>query len=219
MRLSCPASMAGLSYGFTMLRKDSSLATTAVTPSSPQSSQITRLVDQVSTIIVGKHEQVTLSVICLLSSGHLLIEDVPGVGKTTLSHALAHSLGLSAARVQFTADLLPSDLIGVSVYDRHKEDFIFHPGPVFAQVLLADEINRAGPRTQSALLEAMEERQVSAGGEAPPLASPVFRDRHPESGGPVGHTSSAGVAVGPLRHAPVAGLPRSGRRARAAGGR
>ena len=85
--------MAGLSYGFTMLRKDSSLATTAVTPSSPQTSQITRLIDQVSTIIVGKHEQVTLSVICLLASGHLLIEDVPGVGKTTLSHALAHSLG------------------------------------------------------------------------------------------------------------------------------
>ena len=166
--------MAGLSYGFTMLRKDSSLATTAVTPSSPQTSQITRLIDQVSTIIVGKHEQVTLSVICLLASGHLLIEDVPGVGKTTLSHALAHSLGLSFSRIQFTADLLPSDLIGVSVYDRHKEDFIFHPGPVFAQVLLADEINRAGPRTQSALLEAMEERQASAEGETRPLPSPFF---------------------------------------------
>ena len=166
--------MAGLSYGFTMLRKDSSLATTAVTPSSPQTSQITRLIDQVSTIIVGKHEQVTLSVICLLASGHLLIEDVPGVGKTTLSHALAHSLGLSFSRIQFTADLLPSDLIGVSVYDRHKEDFIFHPGPVFAQVLLADEINRAGPRTHSALLEAMEERQVSLDGQTRPLPSPFF---------------------------------------------
>lgn len=136
--------------------------------------QITRLADQVSTIIVGKRDQVTLSIICLLGGGHLLIEDVPGVGKTTLSHALALSLGLSYSRIQFTADLLPSDLIGVSVYDRHKEDFRFHPGPVFAQVLLADEINRAGPRTQSALLEAMEERQVTAEGETRPLPSPFF---------------------------------------------
>lgn len=157
-----------------MLRKDSPLAPTAGTSPSVQASQIKRLIDQVSTIIVGKNEQVTLSVICLLASGHLLIEDVPGVGKTTLSHALAHSLGLSFSRIQFTADLLPSDLIGVSVYDRHKEDFVFHPGPVFAQVLLADEINRAGPRTQSALLEAMEERQVSTEGETRPLPSPFF---------------------------------------------
>lgn len=137
-------------------------------------SQITQLIDQVSTIIVGKREQVTLSVICLLAGGHLLIEDVPGVGKTTLSQSLAHCLGLTHARIQFTADLLPSDLIGVSVYERQKEAFVFHPGPVFAQVLLADEINRAGPRTQSALLEAMEERQVSADGETRPLPSPFF---------------------------------------------
>lgn len=137
-------------------------------------SQITQLIDQVSTIIVGKREQVTLSVICLLAGGHLLIEDVPGVGKTTLSQSLAHCLGLTHARIQFTADLLPSDLIGVSVYERQKEAFVFHPGPVFAQVLLADEINRAGPRTQSALLEAMEERQVSADGETRALPSPFF---------------------------------------------
>lgn len=137
-------------------------------------SQITQLIDQVSTIIVGKREQVTLSVICLLAGGHLLIEDVPGVGKTTLSQSLAHCLGLTHSRIQFTADLLPSDLIGVSVYERQKEAFVFHPGPVFAQVLLADEINRAGPRTQSALLEAMEERQVSADGETRPLPSPFF---------------------------------------------
>lgn len=137
-------------------------------------SQITQLIDQVSTIIVGKREQVTLSVICLLASGHLLIEDVPGVGKTTLSQALARSLGLSFSRIQFTSDLLPSDLIGVSIYERQKEAFVFHAGPVFAQVLLADEINRAGPRTQSALLEAMEERQVSVEGVTRPLPSPFF---------------------------------------------
>ncbi len=133
-----------------------------------------KLVDQVSTIIIGKREQVELSVICLLADGHLLIEDIPGVGKTTLAQALARSLGLSFSRVQFTADLLPSDLLGVSVYEREREGFVFHPGPVFAQVLLADEINRAGPRTQSALLEAMEERQVSVDGETRALPSPFF---------------------------------------------
>ncbi|RZL11412.1 MAG: AAA family ATPase [Rubrivivax sp.] len=133
-----------------------------------------KLVDQVSTIIIGKREQVELSVICLLADGHLLIEDIPGVGKTTLAQALARSLGLSFSRVQFTADLLPSDLLGVSVYERERESFVFHPGPVFAQVLLADEINRAGPRTQSALLEAMEERQVSSDGQTRALPSPFF---------------------------------------------
>jgi MoxR-like ATPase len=106
--------------------------------------------------------------------GHLLIEDVPGVGKTTLAHALAVSLGLKFSRVQFTADMMPSDLIGVTVYERAAEQFVFHAGPVFAQVLLADEINRAGPKTQSALLEAMEEQQVSVEGETRPLPSPFF---------------------------------------------
>ncbi|HEX5371179.1 MAG TPA: MoxR family ATPase [Aquabacterium sp.] len=133
-----------------------------------------KLVDQISTIVIGKREQIELSVICLLADGHLLIEDIPGVGKTTLAQALARSLGLSFSRVQFTADLLPSDLLGVSVYERATEGFVFHPGPVFAQVLLADEINRAGPRTQSALLEAMEERQVSVDGLTRPLPSPFF---------------------------------------------
>jgi MoxR-like ATPase len=145
-----------------------------VSTSTSMVSHIQQLIDQVSTIIVGKREQVSLGVICLLASGHLLIEDVPGVGKTTLSQALARSLGLSFSRVQFTADLLPSDLIGVSVYERQRESFVFHPGPVFAQVLLADEINRAGPRTQSALLEAMEERQVSVEGETRALPLPFF---------------------------------------------
>lgn len=140
----------------------------------PPLPSLTALVDQVSTIVVGKREQIGLCVTCLLAGGHLLIEDVPGVGKTTLSQALARSLGLQFARVQFTADLLPTDLIGVSVFERQKEGFVFHPGPVFAQVLLADEVNRAGPRTQSALLEAMEERQVSVDGVTHALPSPFF---------------------------------------------
>ena len=133
-----------------------------------------RLLDQVSTIIVGKRRQIADSLACLLAGGHLLIEDVPGVGKTTLSQALARSLGLSFARVQFTADLMPSDLIGVSVWERAKEQFVFHPGPVFGHVLLADEINRAGPKTQSALLEAMEEHQVSVDGVTRALPRPFF---------------------------------------------
>ena len=136
--------------------------------------QLTRLVDQIATIIVGKRAQIEDSVACLLAGGHLLIEDVPGVGKTTLAHTLAVSLGLEFRRVQFTADLMPSDLVGVTVYERSKEAFVFHPGPVFAQVLLADEINRAGPKTQSALLEAMEEQQVSVDNDTRALPKPFF---------------------------------------------
>lgn len=136
--------------------------------------QLARLVDQVGTIIVGKRSQIVDAVACMLAGGHLLIEDVPGVGKTTLAHALAGSLGLDFRRVQFTADLMPSDLVGVSVFERSKESFVFHPGPVFAQVLLADEINRAGPKTQSALLEAMEEQQVTVDNETRKLPRPFF---------------------------------------------
>jgi len=132
------------------------------------------LLDQLNTVIVGKSVQVRDCVACLLAGGHLLIEDVPGVGKTTLAHALSRSFGLHFSRVQFTADLMPSDLSGVSIYERGKEAFVFHPGPVFAQVLLADEINRASPKTQSALLEAMEEKQVTVEGETRPLPSPFF---------------------------------------------
>src|SRR6195952_3854703 len=132
------------------------------------------LVDQLNTVIVGKSAQVRDCVACLLADGHLLIEDVPGVGKTTLAHALARSFGLQFSRVQFTADLMPSDLSGVSIYERGKETFVFHPGPIFAQVLLADEINRASPKTQSALLEAMEEKQVTVEGETRALPSPFF---------------------------------------------
>jgi MoxR-like ATPase len=130
--------------------------------------------DQLNTVIVGKAAQVQDGVACLLAGGHLLIEDVPGVGKTTLAHALAKTLGLQFSRVQFTSDLMPSDLSGVSVYERGREAFVFHPGPLFAQVLLADEINRASPKTQSALLEAMEEKQVTIDGETRPLPSPFF---------------------------------------------
>jgi len=132
------------------------------------------LLDQLNTVIVGKSAQVQDGVACLLAGGHLLIEDAPGVGKTTLAHALARSFGLQFSRVQFTADLMPSDLSGVSVYDRNQSAFVFHPGPIFAQVLLADEINRASPKAQSALLEAMEEKQVSIEGETRPLPVPFF---------------------------------------------
>ena len=132
------------------------------------------LVDQLNTVIVGKAAQTKDCVVCLLAGGHLLIEDVPGVGKTTLAHALARTFGLQFSRVQFTADLMPSDLSGVSVYERAKESFVFHPGPMFAQVLLADEINRASPKTQSALLEAMEEKQVTIEGQTRPLPQPFF---------------------------------------------
>ena len=132
------------------------------------------LLNQLNTVIVGKPSQVQDCVACLLAAGHLLIEDVPGVGKTTLAHALSRSFGLQFSRVQFTADLMPSDLSGVSIYERQKETFVFHPGPVFAQVLLADEINRASPKTQSALLEAMEEKQVTVEGATRPLPVPFF---------------------------------------------
>ena len=135
---------------------------------------IDRTVDAVGTALLGKDVQIRQALCCLLSGGHLLLEDLPGMGKTTLAHALADALGLSYARVQFTSDLLPSDVLGVSVFDRNSAAFRFHPGPVFNQVLLADEINRATPRTQSALLEAMAEQQVSIDGETRPLPDPFF---------------------------------------------
>ena len=137
-------------------------------------STIAQLLQQLNQVIVGKPEQVSDAVVCLLAGGHLLIEDVPGVGKTTLAHALARSFGLQFSRVQFTADLMPSDLSGVSVFERNAGEFVFHPGPLFAQVLLADEINRASPKTQSALLEAMEEKQVTIEGATRALPQPFF---------------------------------------------
>jgi len=125
-------------------------------------------------IILGKEAQLRLALTCLVARGHLLIEDIPGVGKTTLALALAKVLGLDFQRVQFTSDLLPADILGVSIFEQASSSFRFHPGPVFAQIMLADEVNRASPKTQSALLEAMEERQVTAEGETRRLPEPFF---------------------------------------------
>ena len=130
--------------------------------------------DQVNGLVLGKAQEVRLAFVALLSGGHLLIEDLPGLGKTTLAHAMASSLGLGFQRVQFTSDLLPADVLGVSVYDAGSRQFQFHPGPVFTHVLLADEINRAPPRTQSALLQAMAEQQVTLDGVTHPLPDPFF---------------------------------------------
>jgi MoxR-like ATPase len=138
------------------------------------SQPLERVLNQVSSVILGKDHQIRMALSCLLAGGHLLIEDIPGVGKTTLAHALATTLGLEFQRIQFTSDLLPADIIGVSVYNRDEGSFQFHPGPIFTQVLLADEVNRATPKTQSALLEAMEERQVTTEGETRPLPEPFF---------------------------------------------
>jgi MoxR-like ATPase len=131
-------------------------------------------VAEVGKVLLGKEPQIRLALCCLFARGHLLIEDLPGMGKTTLSHALADVLGLSWKRVQFTSDLLPADILGVSVYNRTDASFSFHPGPIFTQLLLADEINRTTPRTQSALLEAMAEGQVTVEGETRPLPEPFF---------------------------------------------
>jgi MoxR-like ATPase len=129
---------------------------------------------QINHILLGKERQVRLCLACLLARGHLLIEDLPGVGKTTLAHALARTLGLDYQRIQFTSDLLPADILGAAVFERDSGAFRFHPGPIFAQLILADEINRASPKAQSALLEAMEEGQVSIEGETRPLPDPFF---------------------------------------------
>jgi MoxR-like ATPase len=136
--------------------------------------QIEKVVAQVGSIILGKEGQIRLAIACLLARGHLLIEDIPGVGKTTLAHALAPSLGMGFQRIQFTSDLLPADIIGVSVFNRDSGGFQFHPGPIFSQVVLADEVNRATPKAQSALLEAMEEHQVTTEGETRHLPEPFF---------------------------------------------
>src|SRR5690349_21122907 len=142
----------------------------APVPGSP----VARIIEAAGTVILGKDAQVRLALSCLIARGHLLIEDIPGVGKTTMAHALAKVLGLSWQRVQFTSDLLPADILGVSVFDRATQKFEFRPGPVFTQLLLADEVNRASPRTQSALLEAMEEHQVSVDGVSHALPDPFF---------------------------------------------
>ncbi|MDD5181208.1 MAG: AAA family ATPase [Gallionellaceae bacterium] len=132
------------------------------------------VIHQAEQVILGKPHQIRLALTCLLARGHLLIEDLPGVGKTTLAHGLARSLGLQFQRIQFTSDMLPADILGVSVYQRDSGEFKFHSGPIFAQMILADEINRATPKTQSALLEAMEEQQVTIEGVTRPLPTPFF---------------------------------------------
>ncbi len=144
-----------------------------MTPS-PHSTQLSKVITAANRVILGKDFQVRLALTCLLARGHLLIEDLPGVGKTTLAHTLAHLLGLQFSRIQFTSDMLPADVIGLSIFDRERSDFRFLPGPIFSQILLADEINRATPKTQSALLEAMEERQVTVEGATRPLPEPFF---------------------------------------------
>ncbi len=140
----------------------------------PSAARLNLVLAQLARIVVGKEEPLRLAVACLLARGHLLIEDIPGVGKSTLAQALASTLGLKYSRVQFTSDLLPADVLGVSIYDERAQTFRFHAGPIFNSVVLADEINRAPPKTQSALLEAMEERQVSQDGQTRKLPDPFF---------------------------------------------
>ena len=137
-------------------------------------STVTAIIEDLSSVIFGKQQQIKLALTCLFSEGHLLIEDLPGMGKTTLSHALSAVLGLSYQRIQFTSDLLPADILGTNVFNSTEHSFTFHKGPIFSQVVLADEINRAGPKTQSALLEAMEEQQVTVDGKKYTLPNPVF---------------------------------------------
>jgi MoxR-like ATPase len=136
--------------------------------------ELEQVIDAAGEILLGKTQAIKLAIACLLSRGHLLIEDLPGVGKTTLAHTLARLLGLHYQRIQFTSDLLPADIIGVSIFQQEEQRFQFHPGPLFAQLVLADEINRATPKAQSALLEAMEERQVTADGKTHGLPEPFF---------------------------------------------
>ena len=154
------------------------MATSRLTPAPAASdvhrALIERAIEGLETVIVGKELKLRLALACVLAEGHLLIEDVPGVGKTTLAHALAHVLGMSYQRIQFTSDLLPTDILGISVYQRDSGKFEFHKGPIFSQLVLGDEINRATPKAQSALLEAMEERQVTAEGNTYALPTPFF---------------------------------------------
>jgi len=151
-----------------------STLTASASPATQQVASLTAALKALNNIIIGKPEQIRLALICLLAGGHLLIEDRPGVGKTTLALALARVMGLDFKRIQFTSDLLPGDIIGSTVYSRENERFVFKPGPVFTNLLLADEINRASSKTQSALLEAMEERSVSIDGIAQALPAPFF---------------------------------------------
>jgi MoxR-like ATPase len=152
----------------------SGITATGATPDSDRHTRLRDAIDSVNGILLGKERQVQLAFSCLLSKGHLLIEDLPGVGKTTLAHALATVIGAQYQRIQFTSDLLPADILGVSIYRRDQEQFEFHPGPIFSELVLADEVNRATPKTQSALLEAMAEGQVTIEGDTHVLPNPFF---------------------------------------------
>ncbi|MCL1048134.1 AAA family ATPase [Shewanella abyssi] len=135
---------------------------------------VTILVNQLEQVLLGKKQQIMLALTCIFAKGHLLIEDQPGMGKTSLSQAMAQSMSLSYQRIQFTSDMLPADILGVSIFDKQQTKFVFHPGPIFKQMILADEINRASPKTQSSLLEAMAEKQITVDGETYPLPTPFF---------------------------------------------
>ena len=178
--------------------------------STPAAGRLATVLQTLARIVVGKEEPLKLALACMLARGHLLIEDIPGVGKSTLAQALAATLGLKYSRIQFTSDLLPADVLGVSIFDERAQSFRFHAGPIFSSVVLADEINRAPPKTQSALLEAMEERQVSQDGQTRKLPDPS-RVR--------GHLPAAGVAARPFPDGDRAGVSGPGSRARAAGER
>jgi MoxR-like ATPase len=156
------------------LRRKLKLGATHVIKELPMRSPLESCIQAVNQVVFGKEPQVRLALSCLLARGHLLIEDLPGMGKTTLSQALARVLGLTYQRIQFTSDLLPGDILGTSVFDKDSGQFVFHPGPIFAELVLADEINRATPKSQSALLEAMEEGQVTIEGATRPLPDPFF---------------------------------------------
>ena len=170
-----------------------------------------RVLANVERVIVGKHHEVRLALVALLCRGHLLIEDVPGTGKTVLAKAIARSLGCSFRRIQFTPDLLPSDVSGLSIYNQKTQEFEFRPGPIMSQVVLADEINRATPKTQSSLLECMEERQATIDGTTYPMPRSVPRHRHAEPDRVRGHVRPAGGAARPLHAADPPGLPAADR--------
>lgn len=153
---------------------DKSNTTNIAQITTSQNETIDAVIESVSSVLLGKDNQIRLALTCLFSGGHLLIEDLPGMGKTLLSHTLAQVLGLEFNRIQFTSDLLPSDVIGVSIFDKNTSTFRFMPGPIFSQVLLADEINRATPKSQSALLEVMEEQTITVDGETHRLPKPFF---------------------------------------------
>lgn len=148
--------------------------TTFVSKPDNMQDQLEGAIQQIGTVILGKEQAIRLAMACLLARGHLLIEDLPGMGKTTLAHAFARTLGLQYQRIQFTSDLLPADILGAAIFERQSGTFVFHPGPIFSQLVLADEINRATPKTQSALLESMEEKQVTIEGQTRPLPEPFF---------------------------------------------